>query len=72
LKSRYLKNEIYVYVGPILLALNPFKAMPHLNTNEVVQNYKKIIESRTPLEERRGQPPHIFAIPSLAFKNMID
>lgn len=25
--SRYLKDEIYTYVGPIILAMNPFKSL---------------------------------------------
>lgn len=32
LSNRYKKDEIYTYVGPILLALNPFKGLPHLAT----------------------------------------
>ena len=32
--KRYTKNEIYTYVGPILLAMNPFKSMDHLYTEE--------------------------------------
>ena len=28
LETRYKRDDIYTYVGPILLALNPFKAMP--------------------------------------------
>ena len=30
---RYSNNEIYTYVGPILLAMNPFKDMDHLYTD---------------------------------------
>jgi myosin heavy subunit len=36
LYSRYIKDEIFTYVGPILLVMNPFKAMPHLLTEEIV------------------------------------
>ena len=27
LQRRYVKNDIYTYVGPTLLAVNPFKSM---------------------------------------------
>jgi myosin heavy subunit len=37
LYSRYCNDEIYTYVGPILLAMNPFKDMNHLYKNEVVE-----------------------------------
>jgi len=37
LKSRYNKNprEIYTYVTPSLLVINPYKAVPHLMTPEI-------------------------------------
>ena len=34
LATRYKRDDIYTYVGPILLVLNPFKAIPHLGTEE--------------------------------------
>ncbi len=30
LAARYERNEIYTYVGPIILAMNPFKNLDHL------------------------------------------
>ncbi len=72
LYRRYANNEIYTYVGPILLAMNPFKSMDYLYTEEQVANYKKIITSKQPFEERRNMAPHIFAITAMAFKLMMD
>eukprot|EP00347_Sterkiella_histriomuscorum_P008181 403346072 len=72
LYKRYIKDEIYTYVGPILLAMNPFKNLDYLYTEEQVQNYKKIINSKQPYEERKNMPPHIFAITAMAFKQMIE
>ena len=34
LYKRYTKDEIYTYVGPILLAMNPFKNLDYLYTEE--------------------------------------
>jgi len=34
LMTRYKRDEIYTYVGPILLVLNPFKAIEGLDTDE--------------------------------------
>ena len=34
--KRYTKDEIYTYVGPILLAMNPFKSVDYLYTEEEV------------------------------------
>lgn len=39
LMTRYRRDEIYTYVGPILLVLNPFKAIPHLGTDENRMRY---------------------------------
>ena len=39
LYSRYCKDDIYTYVGPILLAMNPFKNMEHYYTKEIVTEY---------------------------------
>ena len=38
--SRYSKDQIYTYVGPILLAVNPFKNVDQLYTSEKVESYK--------------------------------
>jgi myosin heavy subunit len=38
LASRYRKDEIFTYVGPILLVMNPFKAMPQLLSEDVVKS----------------------------------
>lgn len=72
LYKRYAKDEIYTYVGPILLAMNPFKNLDGLYTEEQVKLYKSIIASKQPWEERKNMPPHIFAITAMAFKQMID
>lgn len=69
--SRYCHDQIYTYVGPILLAMNPFKYMNHLYTDQVVDKYKKITTSKTPLEVRKANPPHIFAITAMAFRQMV-
>lgn len=34
LYKRYVKDEIYTYVGPILLGMNPFKNLDYLYTEE--------------------------------------
>lgn len=39
LKERYAKNTIYTYTGPILLAVNPFKAVD-LYTDKLLKAYK--------------------------------
>ena len=48
LMTRYRRDEIYTYVGPILLVLNPFKAIPALGTDENRMRYVGIVNSVTP------------------------
>ena len=72
LQVRYMRDEIYTYVGPILLAMNPFKDVSQLYTEQLVEDYKKIIASKQPYDDRRNMPPHIFAITAMAYKQMID
>mmetsp|Transcript_6532 Transcript_6532/g.4658 ORF Transcript_6532/g.4658 Transcript_6532/m.4658 type:complete len:141 (+) Transcript_6532:167-589(+) len=46
--SRYKIYEINVYVGPILLVMNPFKFVPHLGKDAVLHKYMGIIDSDAP------------------------
>ncbi|KAL8171461.1 hypothetical protein V2J09_023265 [Rumex salicifolius] len=40
LKRRYDTDEIYTYTGSILIAVNPFKRLPHLYEVDVMEKYK--------------------------------
>jgi len=62
LMTRYKRDEIYTYVGPILLVLNPFKAVPALGTEECRLQYVDIISSETPLQLKKNLPPHSYAL----------
>ncbi|KAG5391219.1 hypothetical protein IGI04_032760 [Brassica rapa subsp. trilocularis] len=53
LKCRYDSNEIYTYTGNILIAVNPFKRLPHLYGIDTMKQYKG-----TPFGELS---PHPFA-----------
>ncbi|XP_064649169.1 unconventional myosin-IXb-like isoform X22 [Lineus longissimus] len=62
LKSRFKDENIYTYVGSILIAVNPFKFFPIYNP-KFVKNYQN---------RRLGElPPHIFAIADAAFNSML-
>nr|XP_016475493.1 PREDICTED: myosin-7-like [Nicotiana tabacum] len=60
LKSRYDMNEIYTYTGSILIAVNPFKRLPHLYDKSVMEQYKGIALGEL--------PPHPFAIADAAYR----
>ncbi|GBG24692.1 Myosin-6 [Hondaea fermentalgiana] len=62
LRLRFSRDEIYTQVGSILVAVNPFKLLP-LYTAEVLEEYKA--------GDAREMPPHVYAVASQAFRNMI-
>ena len=70
LMTRYRRDEIYTYVGPILLVLNPFKGIPHLGTDECRLQYVEITRSDTPLQLKKELPPHSFALSALAYYSL--
>nr|XP_022331356.1 myosin-IIIb-like isoform X1 [Crassostrea virginica] len=62
LKVRYQENNIYTYVGDILVAINPFRPL-HIYGDEETQKYY--------LEKKSANPPHIFAIADAAYQCML-
>lgn len=45
LYRRYIKDDIYTYVGPTLLAVNPFKRMTFKYPDTLLTDFKKIIDA---------------------------
>ncbi|VVA34612.1 PREDICTED: myosin-6 [Prunus dulcis] len=64
LKSRYHINEIYTYTGSILIAVNPFRRLPHLYDNHMMEQYKGVAVGEL--------SPHPFAIADAAYRQMIN
>ncbi|KAK3097735.1 hypothetical protein FSP39_012604 [Pinctada imbricata] len=62
LKIRYSNNNIYTYVGDILIAINPFKDVGIYDA-EYGQKYF--------LENKSSNPPHIFAIADSTYQCMV-
>lgn len=67
LQNRYDDNRIYTATGPVLLALNPFKAIPGLYGEATMKSYWEKAENNTTDE----LPPHVYAIADEAFRNMM-
>ena len=42
LHQRYFTDDIYTYVGPTLLAVNPFTNMDHKYPPSCIEQYKQI------------------------------
>ncbi|XP_015887580.3 myosin-6 isoform X2 [Ziziphus jujuba] len=64
LKCRYDINEIYTYTGNILIAVNPFRRLPHLYDNHMMEQYKRVAFGEL--------SPHPFAIADYAYRLMIN
>ncbi|KAM0044953.1 putative myosin ATPase [Helianthus debilis subsp. tardiflorus] len=64
LKCRYDHDEIYTYTGSILIAVNPFKRLPHLYANDVMSKYKNAAFGEL--------SPHPYAIAHTAYRQMVD
>ncbi|XP_062848358.1 myosin-IIIa [Trichomycterus rosablanca] len=62
LQKRYEKDQIYTYVGDILIALNPFQTID-LYTQEHMDTYNGA--------KRNENPPHIFAVADTAYQSMV-
>lgn len=62
LQKRYMKDDIYTYIGDILLAVNPFKPMT-CYTKEISELYTDNPE--------QNKVPHIFAVADDAYQSMI-
>ena len=61
LQERYDNDSIYTSVGPILIAVNPFKKIPGLydSTSKWVN-------------QQRDVPPHIYGLADASFRSMVD
>ncbi|XP_062415251.1 myosin-IIIa [Pungitius pungitius] len=62
LQSRYGRDQIYTYVGDILIAVNPFHAM---------QIYSPLYTKMYIGAKRTANPPHIFAVADIAYQSMV-
>ncbi|KNA25025.1 hypothetical protein SOVF_010320 [Spinacia oleracea] len=63
LKSRYDINEIYTYTGNILIAVNPFRRLPHLYDTHMMEQYKGAGFGEL--------SPHPFAIADASYRLMM-
>jgi hypothetical protein len=67
LKERYNQDLIYTSTGPILIALNPFKALPGLYDDVIMNEYWLAGENIAKLDLK----PHIYQSAHAAFRSMM-
>ena len=62
LQKRFKSDEIYTYIGHVLVACNPFKWINGLYANGRMKLYEG--------KNRNDAPPHIFAVAENAFRSL--
>jgi len=62
LKKRYMDDQIFTYIGPVLVSVNPFKPMPYFTDKEV-----DMYQGAASYEN----PPHIYALADDMYRNML-
>ena len=63
LEIRYMRDMIYCYCGPTLIAVNPYKACP---AEESSEKYESIINALLEKEVHKA-PPHVWTISATAY-----
>eukprot|EP00742_Colponemidia_sp_Colp-10_P012316 GILJ01013809.1.p1 GENE.GILJ01013809.1~~GILJ01013809.1.p1 ORF type:complete len:1164 (-),score=170.17 GILJ01013809.1:125-3478(-) len=63
LAARYRADNIYSYVGPILLSVNPYKSLP-IYTQECSAGYRG--------KRKVDMPPHLYAVAELSYRSLIE
>ncbi|MPC84660.1 Unconventional myosin-Ie [Portunus trituberculatus] len=55
-------HRIYTYIGPVLVAVNPFKQLPYFGDKEL-----EMYQGAATYEV----PPHIYAVADTMYRNML-
>ena len=63
LHKRFKKSEIYTYIGPVLLSVNPFQTIRNLYGPTKIQQYC----GRYAYELK----PHVYAVAETTYRNML-
>jgi len=71
LKKRFMQqNNIFTYVGPTLLIINPYRYIDELFNIDALALYQRQIHN--PTFTLKDAPPHIYAIAADLFKQLFD
>jgi len=69
IKLRFKKQQIYTWVGPTLLVVNPYKPLQNLYTTEkLFLYYQHIIEKSRHTLAYQELPAHIFSLSAESYR----
>ena len=68
-KIRFENNDIFTFVGPTLLALNPYYLIDRLFNDSVLDHYQKNLCLDLSVNTNKD-PPHIYGIAANSFKQL--
>eukprot|EP00924_Labyrinthula_sp_SR-Ha-C_P013906 augustus_masked-scaffold_5-processed-gene-17.17-mRNA-1 protein AED:0.03 eAED:0.03 QI:0/-1/0/1/-1/1/1/0/859 len=63
LRSHHSHKEIYTYIGPVLLSVNPYTDISNLYSKAKIKKYTL----KNPIENA----PHVFALSEVAYRSMV-
>ncbi|KAL4487053.1 hypothetical protein ABPG72_001505 [Tetrahymena utriculariae] len=70
IQNRYSQDQIFTYIGPTLIVMNPYKKLDEQFSSKVIQSIKDNLNQQKQLFSLSQQSPHIYAIAAFSFKNL--
>eukprot|EP01114_Cavostelium_apophysatum_P017815 TRINITY_DN5376_c0_g1_i1.p1 TRINITY_DN5376_c0_g1~~TRINITY_DN5376_c0_g1_i1.p1 ORF type:complete len:951 (-),score=287.82 TRINITY_DN5376_c0_g1_i1:42-2894(-) len=71
IRTRFAQDQIYTYVGPIVVAVNPFKKLP-IYTDEMIRHYRENLQASQASDQPTGLAPHIYSIADSSYNSMME
>jgi myosin heavy subunit len=62
IRMRFMEDNIYTYIGPMVVSVNPFQKLTNIAGPEAIPQYLQ--------SEREDMPPHLYHIGKKAFQSM--
>ncbi len=69
IKKRYDQNNIFTYIGPTLIVMNPYKYIKELFTPDKIKNIETLVRKSNNFQLSMVDP-HVYAIAAIAFQKL--
>lgn len=70
LQRRFENKQIFTYVGPTLLVVNPYEQIPGVFTEETLKKYQQYVFQ--PQMQMKDLPPHVWSITGEAYRSLFE